>query len=430
MTLCILRRLSTQVDDFLSRWTASMKKVGYLAFATAKRDDFILSYRLFLEPLLRALEQGRTPSFGELTANTGNWADGIIQTSRRHRSRGVTGDMFIGCLKTLVRSILEMIDEGDDPPQQKAAAVKFVRLWSDALETIIVRDWTTMSDQKAADSLDRANRLLTMEKCKYQNVLDSISDFVFLLNVKGLVMEANRSARQYFMKDPTGFPIWELLGLAARSMTEVLSYCPRNTPREISLDGVQYFHCIFVPLNEVCLSPDGYLAILRDVSAHVKQRELLEAAVAERTAALVEEKAKLQDMNVTLRVVMQSVDEDREAFEQSVARIVHSTLLPTLDTVRRERSESIRNSYLDILEDQLLKLNTRGEQDRRALLLKLTPTEMKICQFIRAGASTKDIAESLNLSRVTIQTHRRNIRCKMELQNRKMNLYTFLNNAD
>ena len=77
-----------------------------------------------------------------------------------------------------------------------------------------------------------------------------------------------------------------------------------------------------------------------------------------------------------------------------------------------------------------LKLTPEGEHSQRALLLKLTPMEMRVCQFIQAGASTKDIAEALNLATVTIQTHRRNIRRKLDLQNRNVNLYTFLNQAN
>lgn len=407
-----------------------MREAGYLADTTAKREDCILAYRLFLEPPLKAAEQQLCPSFSELIANTGDWAGGILATSRRHRSRGVSGEMFVGCFKTLVHAILEMIDEGNYPLGQRAEASRFIRLWADAFETLIVRDWTTLSGQEAACSLDRVNRLLTMEKCKYQNVLDSVSDLVFQLDLNGSVIEANRSAQRYFQKDPAGAPLMELLGLRGRSMAELLALCPRDTALEISLNEAQYFHCALVPLNEISLSSDGYLAVLRDVSAHVQQRERLEAALAQRTAALEGEKRQLEEMNVTLRVVMKSVDKDRADLKQSVERIVRTTLLPTLDTVRKEQSESIRNSYLDILEDQLLRLNNGGEPDRRALLLKLTPTEMKICRFIQAGASTKEIAESLNLSTVTIQTHRRNMRRKMELQDRKTNLYTFLNLAD
>ena len=406
-----------------------MGNAGYLASTTAKREDCILSYRWFLEPLLQAVEQDHNPSFGELIENTGNWADKIIQTSRRHRSRGVTGDMFIGCFKTLVHAVLEMIQEGDEPAEQKMAAARFVRHWADAFETIIIRDWATLSQKEANDSLDQANRRLTMEKCKNENIIDTISDLVFVLDSNGFVLETNRTARQYFQKDLVGAAIWQLLGLDGHSMEEVLAKYPQNAPREISMDDEIYFFCVFTQLKKVSLSSDGYLAVLKDVSWLVRQRDILETTVAERTAALEQEKTQLQEMNVTLRTVMKSVDKEREAFQASVANVVRTTMLPALNTLRKEQSESIRNSYLAILEDQLLKLTPGGDYDRHALLLKLTPTEMKVCQFIQAGAATKDIAEALNLSMVTIQTHRRNIRRKLDLQNRNVNLYTFLNHA-
>ena len=130
---------------------------------------------------------------------------------------------------------------------------------------------------------------------------------------------------------------------------------------------------------------------------------------------------------MTLRTVMKSVDKEREAFQNSVGETVRTTLLPALGPVRKEQSASIRNTYLDIMEDQLLKLTWGGKDDRRGLLLKLTPMEMKVCRFIQAGASTKEIADAFNLSTVTIQTHRRNIRRKLDLKNRNVNLSIFLN---
>ena len=305
-----------------------MDNAGYLASTTAKREDCILSFHWFFEPLLEAVEQDRNPSFGELIENSGNWADKIIQTSRRHRSRGVTGDMFIGCFKTLVHAVLDMVQEGDEPAQQKAAAAQFIRHWADAFETIIIRDWTTLSQQEAGDSLNHANRVLTMEKCMYENIIDSISELVLVIDTNGSVLEANRSARLYFQNDPTGAAIWKLLELEERSMAEVLAKYPPNAPREISMDDAIYFSCMFIWLKEVSLSSDGYLAVLKDISWLVRQREILEATVAERTAALEQEKTQLQEMNVTLRTVMKSVDKERETFQASVADVVRTAQLP------------------------------------------------------------------------------------------------------
>lgn len=425
----ILYRLSKQIDDFLPRWTINMGKAGYLESTTAKRQDCILSYDWFFEPLIEDAKRGNLPEFGRLITNKENWADKIIQTSRRHRSRGVTAEMFVGCFKTLVHSVLEMVNEGDESLTQKARAIEYIRLWADALEVVIIRDWATLSQQEADNSLNRANRRLTMEKCKYENVIDSISDLVMVIDNTGIVTEVNRSARQYFKNNPENTDVLTLLNQEHRSLEKLCTYYTQNNPLEISLEDNLHFHCVFIPLNEVSLASDGYLVILKDVSAHVKQSEILETIVTKRTAQLTKKKNQLQEMNVTLRTVMKSVDKEREEFQKSVGETIRRTLLPALDPVRKERSASIRKTYLDIIEDQLLKLTWGGKDDRHALLLKLTPMEMKVCRFIQAGAATKEIAEAFNLSIVTIQTHRRNIRRKLGLRNRNVNLSTYLNQA-
>jgi DNA-binding CsgD family transcriptional regulator len=51
---------------------------------------------------------------------------------------------------------------------------------------------------------------------------------------------------------------------------------------------------------------------------------------------------------------------------------------------------------------------------------------MRIAQMIRAGRSTRAIAESLNLSARTVESHRLNIREKLGIKNRKANLRSVL----
>jgi DNA-binding CsgD family transcriptional regulator len=248
-----------------------------------------------------------------------------------------------------------------------------------------------------------------------------------MVNGTGVILEANRSARQYFQKDLSGTSILALLGIETEDIKTIYSDYTPAAPLEISLDENLYFQCVFVPLNEVSMASDDYLAVLKDITAHVKQSDILETKVAERTSQLLKKKNQLEEMNVTLRTVMKSVDKERESFQKNIDRTVTLTLIPTLNTIRKEKSGDIRNAYLSILEDQLSKLTQGGENSRQAILLKLTPMEMKICGFIEAGVSSQEIADALNLSIVTIQTHRRNIRRKLNLQNRKVNLLTFLN---
>ena len=51
-----------------------------------------------------------------------------------------------------------------------------------------------------------------------------------------------------------------------------------------------------------------------------------------------------------------------------------------------------------------------------------TPKEIRILELLRMSISTKEIAEILNISKRTVECHRQNIRTKLNLKNKKINL--------
>ena len=58
--------------------------------------------------------------------------------------------------------------------------------------------------------------------------------------------------------------------------------------------------------------------------------------------------------------------------------------------------------------------------------MQLTPVEIAISTMIRNGLSNKEIAQLRCISPATVQRHRENIRRKLGLKNRKINLATYL----
>lgn len=429
MSHALILRLPGLVEDFLPRWTRHMRRAGYLDHTTAKREDCILSYRWFVEPLVEIVSaMPEPPDFPALLRDDTQWAARLMQTAERHRFRGVTAGMYLGCFKTLVHSIEEMLDEQDAPEADKHQAKNVIRCFADAYETQLVECWTAMSQREASDRLDESNRLLTLEKCKYENILASISDSVLVVDDQGSILEANGSAERLFSDfSPAGKRLWEVLALEGRSMEELLRYYPPQEAHEISaFDERMFFELKIVPLNLVSLASHGYIVVLVDITGHVRQRAVLEQTVHERTEALRREKAQLEELNITLKHVMNSIEKDREDYRNGISMTVHSVLLPALGRVRAEPSQETRKAYLDILEDQLARLAPGGGPGRDARLLRLTPTEMRVCRFIQAGSTSKDIAEALNLSVETVLTHRKNIRRKLKLQGQDVNLYTYL----
>lgn len=59
-------------------------------------------------------------------------------------------------------------------------------------------------------------------------------------------------------------------------------------------------------------------------------------------------------------------------------------------------------------------------------MVNLTPTEMQIASMIKQGLSDKEIAQTLNNSVRTITNHRQHIRKKFQLENKKINLRSYL----
>ena len=429
MPLAVLQTVQQRMDDFLVKWKTNMDRAGYLELTTAKREDCMLSFQWFLDPLCAALEDNNPPvDFYTLLHNTDGWADKILATAQRHRFRGLSAAMFFGCFKTLVYAVEEMVLETGHPREQKLAALGAIRIWADALETHIVGDWSMLSQREADARLDESNRYLTLEKNKYENMLGIISELVLVINAEGAVVEFNRAAAEHLsLERLDGTRVWEVLGLDVASMDELLQAYPAEYGHEIETGfSPYYFELHVAPLQQISLASSSYLLALRDISAHVRQREILEHTVQERTRDLEKEKAQLEEMNITLRQVLKNIDSELDKYKSHIARRVETILLPAVQRLRGQMGQGGSNEHLQVLEDQLLGLYAEAPEGSDPLLLKLSPTEMKICRQIQAGHSTKTIADALNMSEGTVQSHRKHIRKKLQIQNKNVNLYTYL----
>ena len=180
------------------------------------------------------------------------------------------------------------------------------------------------------------------------------------------------------------------------------------------------------PLSSVSLASSAYLFLLTDITSHVRNRVALEERVRERTGELEQKTVRLEEMNITLRNVLSCIDSERKEFQRSVAHAVRTTLLPTLKHVQSASDPTVRQGYAGVLSDQLMQCTRISDAGSDARLLSLTSSELKVCQLIQSGNRTKEIADALNLSVETVQSHRKSIRRKLSLNGKEVNLFAFL----
>ncbi len=158
-----------------------------------------------------------------------------------------------------------------------------------------------------------------------------------------------------------------------------------------------------------------FAVVIRDLTESVTLKELLR-----------QERSHRKEMYNTLRNLMKSFEKEKRGMERGICHKIESLLIPALDKIEGESMAEVRNAYVDILRTQLVELTKTFSQAIDAPFLKLTRTEMRICQHIQKGYAGKEIAETMNISFETVQVHRRNIRKKLGLTGRNINLFAFL----
>ena len=87
-----------------------------------------------------------------------------------------------------------------------------------------------------------------------------------------------------------------------------------------------------------------------------------------------------------------------------------------------------QKSFLDILKSNLEDIATPFTRGLNSKYLKLTSAEIQISNLVKHGKTTKEIADIFGLSCKTIESHRRNVRKKLGIKNKKENLRTHLMN--
>lgn len=173
-----------------------------------------------------------------------------------------------------------------------------------------------------------------------------------------------------------------------------------------------------------------------DEGPFLKEERLLINALAERIGKAVEriraerqlevERASLQNMNIALREVLARVQEERSELARAIQANVDKIVMPILDALESELSVEQRQ-YAVLLRRNLGEITSPFADELSHAFTSLTPAEIRICDMIRRGLSTKEIARLRGSARATVSRHREHIRSKLGIANESVNLTTYLN---
>ena len=172
------------------------------------------------------------------------------------------------------------------------------------------------------------------------------------------------------------------------------------------------------------------LKINRQLEEEVRERKQAEKALKTREKELKSKTAQLQELNSALKVLLAQKDEDRIELEERMVSNVRELVFPYLAKLNNGKLSEKEKALVNIIETNLKEIMSPFAHSLTGVYTGLTPTEIQVANLIKQGKTTKDIAELSHLSPRTIEFHRDNIRTKLGIKNKKVNLRTYLLSLD
>jgi DNA-binding CsgD family transcriptional regulator len=140
------------------------------------------------------------------------------------------------------------------------------------------------------------------------------------------------------------------------------------------------------------------------------------------------ERKALQESNVALRTVLARIEEEKNEIYRNIKTNVDKVLMPILLALALETPQ-MQSKYVEMLKVNLEEITSQFIRHLSNSYYSLTPAEIAICNMIRTGLRTKEIAQTRGVSTATINRHRENIRRKLKITNDNINLATYLQSS-
>ena len=302
---------------------------------------------------------------------------------------------------------------------------------------------TTMLD---ITQVKRAEEEVRMEKSFSDSTIDSLPGIFYLFDEKGMMLRWNRNVETvtgYQAEELAGMHVLQFFGgkdvrMMERTFREVLEKGEGSVEaRLFSKNGRSIPH--FFTGKRVELGEQVYvLGLAVDISEIKrleeelrKHKDRLEEEVAKRTADLEKNREELEmrtktleEVNTALKVLVRQIGEDKKEMEARFISNVKAMVLPYVEQVKKGRLDSRQQSGISIIETNLNEIVSTFVQSVGQF--GFTPREMQIASLIKDGKTSKEIGEFIGIAPSAVDTYRNKIRHKLNLNNKKVNLQSYL----
>lgn len=188
------------------------------------------------------------------------------------------------------------------------------------------------------------------------------------------------------------------------------------------IDGKKHWFELSAAVKGDLSGPKGRAIVL---SREITDRKNSEEQLQETLELLRVERVELSEKNVALKQILEHIEGQKSAYRTEVWADLEASVVPLVRKLKKKVAPGCLGEFeeLETCLNQLMAKDV-AEFDRR--FASLTSRESELCEMIKAGMSSKQIAKSLNLSVATIHKHREHIRNKLGVAGKSISLPTYL----
>jgi len=289
-------------------------------------------------------------------------------------------------------------------------------------EPVLLTVWRDITERR------RAEEAIKRAEENYRMIFENAMEGIFQTTADGRILNANHAFARLF-----GFETPEEIMNSVNDVAQDLYVNPERRNELMKLlksDG-------FVNNFEVqCRRRDGKLIWvninIRAVYNHLENINYFEGTmvdITERKTMLEELNIKsksLEEANAALNVLLKRREQDLMELEEKIVNNIKELVLPYIEKLKNFKHYT-NEALIDIIENNLNEVVSPFIKRLTSRYLNFTPCEIRVADMIKKGKTTKEISHLLGLSTRTVDIHRYNIRKKLNLVKKKVNLQTYLN---
>lgn len=162
----------------------------------------------------------------------------------------------------------------------------------------------------------------------------------------------------------------------------------------------------------------------------IEERKKIEEKLRIKKTDLINQSNHLEEVNTALKILLAQRENDKKEVEESVLFNMKELIIPYIEKINKHHLTAKQATLLNIIESNLNNIISPFIKRLSASLLNLTTMQIKVANLVKEGKTNDEIADFLCVSKNTVLSHRYQLRKKLGIKNKKINLRAYLKSLE